>query len=242
MAWVSVTPQSGTIGTEIDQITIGVNPTGLPAGTYTATVTIRLQGYRSQESTTLPVSLVISNVPLLSVTPASLSFSGVVGGPNPTGQTIAVTNAGGGTLSWTANDDANWLTLAPVSGTNSGTVGASVTVGGLAAGTYSGSIMISAAGGGTKSVSVALVLTAPIRGSVTLSWLANTETDLAGYKIYRGTTSGSYGSPIAVIGKDATSYTVSALQSGTTYFFVITAYNNLGNESSYSNEVSKSIY
>src|SRR5262249_15995791 len=38
-----------------------------------------------------------------------------------------------------------------------------------------------------------------------------------------------------------TNYTVTGLQNGTTYFFVITAYDSAGNESTYSNEVSKSI-
>lgn len=245
-AWVSMTPLSGTIATETDPITISVNTTGLTAGTYTAAVTIQLQGTRTQEYTTLPITVVISGgstgTPLIYVTPVSLSFSGTVGGPNPTGQTIAIANSGGGTLSWTASDDAGWLSLTPVAGTNSGTVSAAITVGGLAAGTYNGSITISEIGGGTKNVPVTLVLTAPANGSVTLSWSANTEEDLAGYKIYRGTVSGSYGSPIAVLDKGAISHTVSSLESGTTYFFVITAYDDSGNESAYSNEVSKSVY
>ncbi len=245
-AWVSMTPLSGTIATETDPITIGVNTTGLTAGTYTAMVTIRMQGDKAQEYTTLPISVVVSggstSAPIIHVTPASLSFSGVVGGPNPVGQTVGISNAGGGTLSWMASDTANWLTLTPVTGTNSGTVSAAVTVGGLAEGTYSGSITISETGGGTKSVPVTLVLTAPTNGSVTLSWLANEEADLAGYKIYRGTVSGGYGSPIAVLDKGATSHTISGLENGTTYFFVITAYDDSGNESAYSNEVSKSLY
>lgn len=242
MAWVSVSPQSGTISTETDQITIGVNSSGLTAGTYSATVTILLQGARSQEYTTLPVSVVVSDTPHLSITPTSLSFSGVAGGVNPVGQTLSVTNTGGGTLSWSASDNVNWLSLGPVSGTNSGIVSATISVSGLAAGTYSGSITVSTAGGGTTVVPVTLVLSPVTSGTVTLNWLANTESDLAGYKIYRGTVSGSYGSPIAVLGNTATTHTVSALQSGVTYFFVITAYDVAGNESGYSNEVSKSVY
>ncbi len=79
-------------------------------------------------------------------------------------------------------------------------------------------------------------------GSVTLSWSANGETDLAGYKIYFGTSSGNYtasGSP-TVIGK-ATSYTVTGLQRNTTYFFALSAYDSAGNESALSGEASKSI-
>lgn len=242
MAWLSISPQSGTISTETDHLTIGVNSAGLAAGTYSATVTILLQGGKSQERTILPVSVVVSDSPRLTVTPASLSFSGVVGGANPVGQTLGITNTGGGTLSWSASDNVNWLSLAPVSGTNNGTVSATISVSGLAAGTYSGNITVSAVGGGTKAVPVTLVLSPATSGAATLNWLANAEPDLAGYKIYRGTASGSYGSPVAVLGSTVTSHTLSALQSGTTYFFVITAYDTAGNESSYSNEVSKSVY
>lgn len=241
-AWVNVSPPSGTISTETDQIIIGVNSTGLAAGTYSATVTILLQGGKSQEYTTLPVSVVVSDSPRLSTTPASLSFSGVAGGANPVGQTLGITNTGGGTLSWSVSDNVNWLSLAPVSGTNSGTVSAAISVSGLAAGTYSGTITVSAVSGGTKDVLVTLVLSPAPSGTATLNWSANSESDLAGYKIYRGTVSGGYGAPIAVLGSTVTTHTMSALQSGTTYFFVITAYDASGNESSYSNEVSKSIY
>lgn len=79
-------------------------------------------------------------------------------------------------------------------------------------------------------------------GSVTLSWSANGESDLAGYKIYWGTSSGNYtasGSP-TVIGK-VTTYTVTGLQRNTTYFFALSAYDTAGNESALSAEVSKSI-
>jgi hypothetical protein len=40
---------------------------------------------------------------------------------------------------------------------------------------------------------------------------------------------------------DATSYTVTDLEIGTTYFFAVTAYNSSGAESSFSNEVIKTI-
>ncbi len=73
---------------------------------------------------------------------------------------------------------------------------------------------------------------------VSLTWNSNTEPDLAGYKVYYGTASHSYGSPV-VLGKQTT-YTVTGLGSGT-YFFVVSAYDTSGNESGPSNEVSKII-
>ncbi len=75
--------------------------------------------------------------------------------------------------------------------------------------------------------------------SATLSWVANSESDLAGYKVYQGTTSGSYG-PSVDIGNTAI-YTAQNLQAGLTYYFATTAYDSSGNESLPSLEVSKQI-
>jgi hypothetical protein len=70
---------------------------------------------------------------------------------------------------------------------------------------------------------------------VTLEWDPNTESDLAGYKMYVGSASGVYGAPIDV--GLATTYTVTNLQSGHTYYFAVSAYNSARLESGKSNEV-----
>lgn len=83
----------------------------------------------------------------------------------------------------------------------------------------------------------------PTTGSAILTWNSNSAPDLVGYKVYVGTQSGLYtftGSPFS-IGR-VTSYTITNLPSGQTYFFALSAYDNAGNESPLSNEVSKSIY
>lgn len=71
----------------------------------------------------------------------------------------------------------------------------------------------------------------------------NSETDLAGYKVYVGTAPGLYsypGSPI-VIGR-TDNYAITGLPVGQTYYFAISAFDDSGNESALSSEVSKSIY
>jgi hypothetical protein len=73
-------------------------------------------------------------------------------------------------------------------------------------------------------------------GSVSLAWNANSESDLAGYKVYWGTQSGLYGQPL-VLGKKLTA-TVSNLTAGVRYYFAVTAYNQGGLESTFSQEVS----
>jgi len=71
---------------------------------------------------------------------------------------------------------------------------------------------------------------------VTLSWDPNSEPAVAGYNLHYGTAARTYSETIVV--GDKTSYTVTGLGGGT-YFFAVTAYDILGNESSYSNEVSQ---
>ncbi len=72
--------------------------------------------------------------------------------------------------------------------------------------------------------------------TATVSWDANTENDLSGYKIYYGTSSGSYDDVLDV--GNTTSFLVNNLVVGTTYFFVVTAYDFSNNESGFSGEVS----
>jgi hypothetical protein len=83
-------------------------------------------------------------------------------------------------------------------------------------------------------------------GTVTLSWKppetntdGSTITDLAGYKVYYGTVSGDYSNTIDV--GNVTMYQISSLTNGLTYYFAVTSYNTSGNESVYSNEISKLI-
>jgi len=98
-----------------------------------------------------------------------------------------------------------------------------------------------------RALFVACVLTvlcslAPALSSaaqVTLAWDANTDPDLAGYKLYYGNSSGSYQFSVDV--GNVTSYTLSGLLEGQIYYFAATAYNVSQNESGFSNEVSKAI-
>lgn len=71
--------------------------------------------------------------------------------------------------------------------------------------------------------------------SVQLAWGANTEPDLAGYRILYGTTSGNYTRTIDV--GNVTTYVVSALIANTTYYFTVVAYDQAGNVSEPSNEI-----
>jgi PKD repeat protein len=71
-----------------------------------------------------------------------------------------------------------------------------------------------------------------------LVWEPVTHPDLAGYKIYQGNSSLNYDFPIDV--GNWTSCTIGDLLEGETHYFAVAAYDNYGNESDYSNEVSYS--
>ena len=90
----------------------------------------------------------------------------------------------------------------------------------------------------SKSVSFA--------ANVTFSWTpphTNSDgtplTDLAGYKVYSGVSSRNYTQNTDV--GNVTSYTVTNLSGGTTYYFAVTAYDTSGNQSSFSNELTATI-
>jgi hypothetical protein len=222
-------------------ITHTASTNGLASGTYSGTATLSGGGVTKQVPMTFTLTT-STTMPTISLAPASLAFTGIVGGSNPTTQTFTVTKAGASAITWTASDNAAWLTLSPSTGTATAAVTTSVNLAGLAAGTHNGTISVAVAGSSNtpQSIPVSLTVTASTATSATLTWTANTESDLAGYKVYSGTQSGVYGPPISV-GK-VTSHILTNLTKGTTYFFTITAYDTAGNESASAPELSKSIY
>jgi fibronectin type 3 domain-containing protein len=63
---------------------------------------------------------------------------------------------------------------------------------------------------------------------------------VAGYRVYFGTQPGAYQqSKGNGIYTSSASYTISTLTTGAVYYFAVTAVDSAGNESGYSNEVSK---
>jgi hypothetical protein len=80
--------------------------------------------------------------------------------------------------------------------------------------------------------------------SVALSWKASISNDVVGYYVYRGTQPGP---PYTAFTKltpspiSATTYMDSAVDAGATYYYVVTAVNGNGKESTYSNQASATI-
>lgn len=75
--------------------------------------------------------------------------------------------------------------------------------------------------------------------AVSLAWNANPETNVTGYRVSYGTTSGVYPNVVAVGASPATS--ISGLAEGTTYFFAVAAVNQDGLQSPLSSQISYQI-
>ena len=88
---------------------------------------------------------------------------------------------------------------------------------------------------------------APGQGSLTLNWNAPTTNadgtpinDLAGFRVFYGTASGSYANSVAISDARATSHTLRSLPAGA-YYVVVRAYDASNNESAASVEAGKVI-
>ena len=248
-SWLIVSPASGTISAEQETISVQVNPSGLSTGTYSGFFNIAVTGKNDKiQTATIPVTFVVSTggtttSPSILLNPTSLNFSGTAGGANPLAKTMNLANPTGGTLTWSMTEPAAWLSLNITSGTTTtetDQVSASVSIQGLAAGTHNTVITVTASGAANspRQIPVSLTLSQPTTtGSAALSWTANTETDLAGYKVHIGTQPGLY-NPAITLGT-TTTYTATNLASGKTYYFCVSAIDSANNESLCSNEVSK---
>ena len=71
--------------------------------------------------------------------------------------------------------------------------------------------------------------------SVTLAWDPNSDQNV-GYNVYWGTTSGIYDQQVDA--QSRTTQTIPSLTTGVRYYFAVTAYNELGQESAFSDEIS----
>ncbi|NOT21435.1 MAG: BACON domain-containing protein, partial [Nitrospiraceae bacterium] len=162
-------PCTLTSGTASLLITLG-KVTSFNIGTPTVTQYYFITAYDSatNESTTSNLATFTPLVvpppvtpPDIGISPTSLSFTAIQSSGNPATQTLTIGNRGGGTLNWTATDNATWLTLSQTSGTNNGVIIVTTATGSRAVGTYNGSITFSATGATSVAVPVTFTITAP---------------------------------------------------------------------------------
>jgi hypothetical protein len=93
---------------------------------------------------------------------------------------------------------------------------------------------------GTISTNQSVTLTATGLNSVLLSWAASTSSNITNYNLYRGVTSGGPYTLMTNVGL-VTTYVDTNIQNGQNYYYVTTAVNSAGEESSYSNQASADV-
>ncbi|HVS25222.1 MAG TPA: putative Ig domain-containing protein, partial [Gammaproteobacteria bacterium] len=149
----------------------------------------------------------------------------------------------GSTLTFSVANKPSWATFDSARGTLAGTPGAGDV------GSYANIVISVSDGQASASLpAFSIAVQAVATGSATLTWSAPTQnsdgsplTDLAGYKVYWGTSSHNYSGTAALNNPGLATYVVDGLASSNTYYFAITAVNSTGTESSPSNEASKTI-
>ena len=209
---------------------------GLSAGT-TYTYTVAARDAADNVSSAASASVTTASAP--DTTPPS----------QPTGFTATAAGSTGANLSWIASTDNVRVTgyIVRRNGTQIATPTATsyADTGLSAATTYTYTVAARDAAGNVSSAASATVTTAPPppSNSATLQWDSVTAPNLSGYRVYFGNAPGTYlqalGQGVSV--GNVTVYTVLGLSSATRYYFVVTATDTLGSESTYSNEVFKDI-
>lgn len=161
---ISITSSPSGAEVFVDGVSKGTAPitvSNIALGSHA--VKCRLSGYLDNETTVnvvaggvAPVTCMLIHKPMLSISPDPISLNlGTMSAGESSSQKFSISNAGGGTLEWRANDDQPWITLNPTSGTNSGTVTLNINTTGLSPGSYSGTIIITS-NGETKKGSISL--------------------------------------------------------------------------------------
>ena len=151
-------------GTTPGNVSVSVNPAGLNAGTYNASVTVT-SATASNSPQTVPVTLTVAAAtpapsPTLMISPTSLAFSYTQGGTAPAAKTLSVSSSGTALTYTVSMSGGSWLT-AKGGGTTPGSVSAAVNPTGLNAGTYNGSVVITSttASNSPKTIPVTLTVT-----------------------------------------------------------------------------------
>lgn len=179
----------------------------------------------------------------LSITPTSLSFGNVVLGNN-SALPMTVTNTGTGqvTISQaTASGSGFSVTSGPTlpltlnAGQNAVF---DVTFNPPAAGGTTGSFTVASTAGSPSS---SLSATGVNHHSVTLNWTASTSSGVSGYNVYSSSTSGGPYTKLNSALVTGATYTDNTVLAGDTYYYVTTAVDSSGTESSYSNQATAAV-
>ena len=203
--WITLTPGAGNLPVSMSVL---VNPSELPIGTYTAVIQFSATGFGSTLS--IPVTLTVEAAPpTLVLSAATLNFSTP---PNPPAiQTLTLSTTGGPVPFTAAVQSAVWMTVTPTSGVVLPGAPITLTVGVNSTGfdpnstAYSGKLAIVASGvpsgNATQYVQVAMLVNAltptitNLYPSAALVGSAGLTVTITGTGFYKGTTAIAAASP-----------------------------------------------
>ncbi len=154
--WITCSPINGTTNTEIDEVSVVVDRSGMSDDTYTGSINITSNGGNENIS----VSMEVLDVQILSVNPTSLDF-----GSYEDSLTFEISNEGSGDLEWETAVSQDWIEANPNSGNGNQTIYVTVDRTGLDVGNYYGSVIVTS-NGGNENVSIAMEQSLPTEGLV----------------------------------------------------------------------------
>jgi len=183
--WLTISPASGTASCASATscspglAKMSVNAAGLAPGVYQAMVTVSAAEAGNTELLSVSLQVTAASAtptPSALLSPYGLFFTAAAGGSAPPAQSITVSNAGDGTLSFQFSaatfSGGNWLTVSPAAGdTTTGpvTVSVSVSPAGLAQGVYRGRVVGVFNSGSPQEVDVMLAVGAGASGSLAVA-------------------------------------------------------------------------
>lgn len=238
----SGTPHNPTVTTTVESWKISVDLSGYQLGgtrrlAAYAIYTDGVESNRPYFDFVIGGGQALSNrAPTISGTPARTATVGNQYNFRPVGQ-----DADGDTMRFTIKNKPVWASFSETTGRLYGTP----TVNHV--GAYD-AITISVSDGKSSSSLPQFSIEVESFGNsvTTLQWSAPTQrtdntalTNLAGFNLYYGQTSGDYGNKVAIKNSGVSTYVVDNLSSGK-WFFIITAFDTDGIESNPSNEVARS--
>jgi outer membrane protein assembly factor BamB len=152
--WIGILSPSGTLKFRIKSGGKAESPTATGLSSLPATWTTR-SSYADTASAYLQSATVTG--PVLAAAPLSLAFTAQAGGTQAPAQTVSVTNAGTGALTYSSASDAAWLTATPASGAAPATLTVSANLDGLSPGAYTGHVTVTGAPPATGQAQVVAV-------------------------------------------------------------------------------------
>jgi len=210
------------------------------AGTRSGTVGIA--------SNAAPLSVLVTGTGIsqslsLSANPSALAFGNIAPGSSSK-QSVTLTNTGNSSISLSKlTSTGSYFSVSglvlPVTLAVGQSSGFSVTFAPTTTGTFSGSVAVTSTAANSP-LSLPLSGTGAASHYVTLNWTPSVSS-VSGYSVYRGTQKGGPYTKITSSLVSGSTYNDATVQSGSTYYYVVTAISSSGVQSVFSTETSATI-